>query len=57
MHCLDSQTLSEYISMIALDDNEKLLINEVLEVLIGVGTFTSIRSFNTQSLQFVAMMS
>ena len=57
MDCLDSQTLSEYISMIVLDDNEKLSINEVLEVLIGVGTFTSIRSFNTQSLQFVAMMS
>ena len=29
--CLDSQTLSEYISTIVLDDNEKLLINEVLE--------------------------
>ena len=37
-HCLGSQTLSEYISVIALDDNEKLSINEVL---IGVGTFTS----------------
>ena len=53
MHCLDSQTLSEYISMIVLDDNEKLLINEVLEVLIDVGTFTSTSSVNTQSLQFV----
>ena len=30
IHCLDSQTLSEYISMIVLDDNEKLSINEVL---------------------------
>ena len=49
MHCLDSLT-SEYISMIALDDNEKLLINEVLEVLIGVGTFSSKSSFGTQSL-------
>ena len=37
MHYLDSQTLSEYISTIVLDDNEKLSINEVLEVLIGVG--------------------
>ena len=55
MHYLDSQTLSEYISTIVLDDNEKFSINEVLEVLIGVGTFTSIRSFNTQSLQFVTM--
>ena len=55
MHCLDSQTLSEYISMIVLDDNEKLLINEVLEVLIDVGTFTSTSSVNTQSLQFVTM--
>ena len=36
-HCLDSQTLSEYIPAIAVDNNEKLLINEVL---IGVGTFT-----------------
>ena len=39
MHCLDSQT-SEYVSMIVLD-NEKLSINEVLEIVIGVGTFTS----------------
>ena len=39
-HCLDSQTLSEYISTTVLD-NEKLSINEVLHVLIGAGTFTS----------------
>ena len=54
-HCLNSQTLSGHISTIVLDGNEKLSINEVLEVLIGVGTLTSIRSFNTQSLQFVTM--
>ena len=54
MHCLDSQT-SEYRSVIPLVDNEKLSINEVLEVLIGVGTFTSIRSFNSQNLQFATM--
>ena len=41
MRCLDSQTSFKYISLIVLDDNEKLSINEVLEVLIGVGTFTS----------------
>ena len=46
-HGLDSQTLSEYISMIVLDFNEKVSINEVLEVLIGVGTFIS-----TSTLQF-----
>ena len=40
MHSLDSQTLSEYISTIALG-NEKHSINEVLEVLTGVGTFTN----------------
>ena len=45
-HCLDSQTLSEYISTIVLDENEKLSINEVLEVLIGVETFTSTSSFD-----------
>ena len=38
-----------------IDDNEKLLINEVLEVLIGVGTFSSTSSFDTQCLLFVAM--
>ena len=54
-HCLDSQKLSEYILTIVLDDNEKLSINEVLEVLIGVGTFTSTSSFDMQSLQFVTM--
>ena len=41
--------------MIALDDNEKLLINKVLEVLIGVGTLTSTSSFDMQSLQFVTV--
>ena len=33
----------------------KLSINEVLEVLISVGTFTSTISFDSQSLQFVTM--
>ena len=55
MNCLDFQTLSEYISTIVPDDNEKLSINEVLEVLIGVGRFTVTSSFDTQSLQFVLM--
>ena len=41
--------------MIAFDDNEKLLINKVLEVLIGVGTLTSTSSFDMQSLQFVTV--
>ena len=41
--------------MTVLDDNEKLLINEVLAVLIGVGIFTSTHSFNTKSFQFVTM--
>ena len=47
--------ISKIISTIALDDNEKFSINKVLEVLIGVGTFTSTSSFDTQSLQFVTM--
>ena len=41
MHHLDSQSLSEYISTIVLDENEKFYINEVLKVVTGVGTFTS----------------
>ena len=36
--CLDSQTFSEYISTIALDDNEKLSISEVLEAYRKSGT-------------------
>ena len=51
-HCPDSQTLSEYISTIVLDDNEKLLINVVLDVLIGAGTITNTSSSGTQ---FVTM--
>ena len=54
-HCPGSQTLSEYISTIVLDDNEKLSINEVLDVLIVAGIFTSTSSFGTKSLQFVTM--
>ena len=50
-HCLDSQTLSEYISTIVLDnekfDNEKPSINVVPEILTGAGTFTSTKvAFN-----------
>ena len=41
--------------MIALDDNEKLSINKVLEVLIGAETLTSTSSFDTQHLQFVTV--
>ena len=37
-HCPGSQTLSEYISTIVLDDNEKLSINEVLEAYRKSGT-------------------
>ena len=40
---------------ITINDNETLSINEVLEVLIGVGTFNSTSSFNTQCLLFVTM--
>ena len=55
-HYLNTQKFSEYISTIVLDDKiKKLSINEVLEVLIGVGTFTSTISFDTQDLQFVTM--
>ena len=54
-HYLASQTLSKYISTIILDDNEKLSIDKVLEVLIAVGTFTSTCSFDSESLQFVTM--
>ena len=33
-HCLDSQTVSEYISTIVPDDNEKFSINEKLDILL-----------------------
>ena len=52
MHCLDSQTISEYISTNFLDDNGKRPINGMLVVLMGVWTLTSTSSFDTQSLQF-----
>ena len=45
----------KHISTIVLDDNENIFINEVLEVLIGVETFTNTSSFDTQSLQFFTM--
>ena len=46
MHCLNPQTLSEYISIIILDDNENFSIVEVPKVLIGVVTFTSTSSYD-----------
>ena len=48
-------TAKERSFQFALDGNEKLLINKAPEVLIGVETFTSKSSFNTQNLQFVTM--
>ena len=53
MHWSDSQTLSEYISRNVFDDNEKLSISEVLDVLISAGTFTSKSSFGTQRFLIV----
>ena len=41
--------------MTVLDDDEKLLINEVPEVLIGVETFTSTSSFN--ELHYIPLLS
>ena len=52
--CLDSQTLSEYISTIFLDD-ENLLINKVLELLVLALLPAQVSSFDTQSLQFATM--
>ena len=46
MRFLDFQTLSEYILAIVLDDNENLSFNEVLEVLIAIGTFLSTSSLD-----------
>ena len=40
---------------ITIVDNEKLSINEVIEVIIGVGTFSSKSSFDTQCLLFVTI--
>ena len=49
-------TLSNIIWIyITIDDNEKLSINELLEALIGIGTFSSTSSFDTQCLLFVTM--
>ena len=55
MHWSDSQTLSEYISRNVFDDNEKLSISEVLDVLISAGTFTSKSSFGTQRFLIVTV--
>ena len=54
---VDSKHFIRYKCKIVLDGNEKLSINEMQwnEVLIGVGTFTSANSLDTQSLHFVTM--
>ena len=54
---VNSNHFIRYKCKIVLDGNEKLLINEMQwnEVLIGVGTFTSASSLDTQSLHFVTM--
>ena len=54
-NCSADLTLSEYIATITLDDGNKISINEVLEVLIGAGSFTNMSCFKKQSLQVVTM--
>ena len=54
-NCSSDLTLSEYIATITLDDGNKISINEVLEVLIGAGSFTNMSCFEKQSLQVVTM--
>ena len=54
-NCSADLTLSEYIATITLDDGNKISINEVLEVLIGAGSFTNTSCFEKQSLQVVTM--
>ena len=49
-HCPVDSILSEYIATITLDDVKKSSIDEVLEVLIGVGSFTNMGCFDKQSL-------
>ena len=45
----------QHLLLFFADEDKKILINEVLEALISVGTFTSTISFDTQSLQFVTI--
>ena len=54
-NCSADLTLSEYIATITLDDGNKISINEVLEVLVGAGSFTNMSCFEKQSLQVVTM--
>ena len=54
-NCSADLTLSEYIATVTLDDGNKISINEVLEVLIGAGSFTNMSCFEKQSLQVVTM--
>ena len=54
-NCSSDLTLSEYIATITLDDGNKISINEVLEVLIGAGSFTNMSCFEKQSLQVVTV--
>ena len=54
-NCSADFTLSQYIATITLDDGNKISINEVLEVLIGAGSFTNMSCFEKQSLQVVTM--
>ena len=54
-NCSSDLTLSEYIATITLDDGNKISINEVLEVLVGAGSFTNMSCFEKQSLQVVTV--
>ena len=55
--CIDRCEMKnvEPLLLFFVDENEKLLINELLEVVIGVGTITNTSSFDTQSFRFVTL--
>lgn len=50
--CEGSKTLAEYIDSIILDDGQKINVQEIVEVLVGV-SFTDMTCFDKASFSFV----
>ena len=50
--CEGSKTLAEYIDSIILDDGQKINVQEIVEVLVGV-SFNDMTCFNKASFSFV----
>ena len=54
-HCDGNIKMVDYLKKLLLDNGENLKTENILEVLVGAGSFTDIRLFDTECMEHVSM--